>query len=369
MEERGTAVTRGGGRRTVMQMLVVGVVASAIGIAIGIWIDWFPMQGATQADKIDTLWDVLVIVSVPIFVLVTVVVLFAVRDFRVRPGEENLEGPPVHGSTRLEVIWTALPAILLVALCTYSYVVLVDIEEAPADEAAERVVTVVGEQFTWTFEYQEGGKRFKTTQLYVPEGESVKFNVRSKDVIHDFWVPDWRMKIDAVPGITTKFRVTPTATGRHEIVCAELCGIGHAFMRQTAHVVSPEDFTAWVEKQTTAREGAGGVGEEGGEGEGPAGANAQTVGKGVFLEGNTAGATACGACHTLSDAGTSASTGPDLDKVLAGADEEAIRESIVEPNAAITEGFGEGIMPPNYEDLLSPEELEALVSYLAEVTK
>ncbi len=362
MEERGAAAARGGGRRTVVQMLVVGLLASALGIALGLAIDWFPMKGSTQADSIDTLWDVLVIVSVPVFVLVTVVVVFAVRDFRMRPGEEHLDGPPIHGSTKLEVIWTALPAVVLVALCTYAYVVLVEIEEAPANPDQERQVTVVGEQFTWTFEYDEGGRKFKTTQLYVPEGESVKFNVRSKDVIHDFWVPDWRMKIDAVPGITTHYRVTPTALGRHEIVCAELCGIGHAFMRQTAHVLPADKFKAWVDKQATAREGGGATGGGGGK-------TAAVDAKSLFTQGNAAGATACGACHTLADAGTSASTGPDLDKVLAGFDEAAIRKAIVEPNADITEGFGEGIMPPNYGDLLNEQELDALVKYLAEVTK
>ena len=182
-----------------------------------------------------------------------------------RPGEENLDGPPIHGNTRLEVIWTAIPAILIVGLVTYAYVVLRDIEKAPA-AGNERVVTVTGQQFTWTFAYNEGGKKFSTAQLYLPAGKSVKFDVRSKDVIHDFWVPDFRMKIDAVPGITTHYRVTPknpAAIGDHAIVCAELCGLGHAFMRQTAHVLAPAAFDKWVQKMT-ARPAAGGGGGGGG---------------------------------------------------------------------------------------------------------
>src|SRR4051794_28240130 len=103
-------------KRTVQQMVVVGVIASAVGIAIGLAIHWFPPADSTQADKIDTLWDVLIIASVPIFVLVTVIVGFSILEFRMRPGEENLDGPPIHGNTRLEVIWTALPALLIVAL-------------------------------------------------------------------------------------------------------------------------------------------------------------------------------------------------------------------------------------------------------------
>src|SRR5690349_11436758 len=220
------AAERRAPRRTVVQMLTVGVIASILGIAAGLAIDWFPRASSTQADKIDTLWDVLIIASVPVFVLVATVIGFSIIKFRMRPGEEDLDGPPIHGNTRLEVIWTAIPAILIVGLVTYAYVVLREIEKAPALAAGqkERVVRVFGEQFAWTFEYNEGGRRFTTAQLYLPAGESVKFQVQSKDVIHDFWVPDFRLKIDAVPGITTSYRVTPKASaiGEHQIVCAEL---------------------------------------------------------------------------------------------------------------------------------------------------
>src|SRR6266536_2898682 len=194
-------------KRTVQQMVVVGIIAAAIGITIGLTIHWFPPADSTQADKVDTLWDV-----------------------------------------------------LIVALVTYAYVVMRDIEQAPA-AGNERVVTVTGQQFTWSFAYNEGGKKFTTSQLYLPAGESVKFDVRSKDVIHDFWVPDFRMKIDAVPGITTHYRVTPKspqAIGDHAIVCAELCGLGHAFMRSTVHVLSKPNYDKWVAKMTAAKPAAGG---------------------------------------------------------------------------------------------------------------
>src|SRR3954449_10274186 len=107
------------GRRTITQMVIVGLTASVLGIALGLVIDWFPTQGSEQAKKIDTFWDVLIICSVPVFVLVATVVLFAALRFRMRPGEQHLDGPPIHGNTRLEVIWTAVPAIMLVALCSY----------------------------------------------------------------------------------------------------------------------------------------------------------------------------------------------------------------------------------------------------------
>src|SRR3954464_4139238 len=168
MPEEGTR--RRERKRTVQQMVVVGVIATAIGIAIGLTIHWFPPADSTQADKIDTLWDVLIIATVPVFVLVTVIVCFAVIEFRMRPGEENLDGPPIHGNTRLEVIWTAVPAILIVGLVTYAYVVMRDIEKTPALAAGqkERVVQVFGEQFAWTFVYKEGGRTFRSAQLYLP---------------------------------------------------------------------------------------------------------------------------------------------------------------------------------------------------------
>jgi cytochrome c oxidase subunit II len=357
-----------GGRRTIQQMVVVGLIASVLGIALGLIIDWFPTQGSTQAEKIDTFWDVLIICSVPVFVLVTCVVLFSVKAFRMRPGEEHLDGPPIHGNTRLEVVWTAIPAIMLVALCSYAYVVLHDIEKAPAKAlGVERQITVNGQQFTWTFDYNEGGKKFTSAQLYVPTGQSVKFNVRTADVLHDFWVPAWRMKIDAVPGITTHYRVTPNRLGTYPVVCAELCGLGHAFMRQTAHVLPKAEYDAWVQKMTT-RAAAPAAPAAGADSGASGGGGSVAEGKTLFTQGETTtGATACGGCHKLADAGTAGGVGPDLDAVLKGKDAAFIKTSIVDPNAEIAKGFNANIMPDSYGKLLNATELDSLVQYLEEV--
>ena len=350
-------------RRTAAQMIVVGLIASVVGVIAGLLINWFPPAASTQADQIDTLWDVLLIASVPVFVLVTTVIGFSVLNFRMRPGEEEIDGPPIHGNTRLEVIWTAIPAILIVGLVVYAYVVLRDIEKTPALASGqkERVVKVFGEQFAWTFQYNEGGRTIRSAQLFLPANQSVKFEVQSKDVIHDFWVPDFRMKIDAVPGITTSYRVTPkrSAIGDHQIVCAELCGLGHAFMRQTAHVMTQPQFAAWVKRMTQPQGGGGG----GGQGAAPDAKTLFTNGK------DSTGATPCGSCHTLSDAGTNGTTGPDLDQVLKGKDAAFIKQSIVQPDAEIAQGYGKGIMPPNYGSTLSGAEVDALVKYLSEATK
>src|SRR5215217_1804386 len=345
------------GRSHVLPLLVIGLITSACGIALGLLINWFPTQASEEAKDIDTLWDVLLIVSIPIFVLVETVVLYSVWRWRMRPGEELKDGPPIHGNTRLEVIWTAIPAIILVALCSYAYVVLHDIEKA---EASEMRVRVVGEQFTWTFYYPNpGGKEIASPQLYLPKGKQVKFLVQSKDVLHDFWVPAFRQKIDAVPGLTTRVRVKPTKTGTFPVVCAELCGLGHAVMRQSAHVVAPGQFDQWLsDLRAKGRPGGEQVG-----GSAAAGGGKAPDGKTLF----TGVEPKCSSCHTLADAGSDATIGPNLDKALKGKDAAFVRQSIEDPSAEVEKGFQDGIMPNNYKDTLQPEEIKALTDYLVEV--
>src|SRR3954447_3587193 len=251
------------GRTHVVPLLVIGAIASALGIALGLTINWFPTVASSQAKKIDTLWDVLLIVSVPIFVLVVTVVLYSVWRFRMRPGQEHLDGPPLHGNTRLEIVWTAVPAMLLVMLCTYAYFVLDDVEDAKAQAPMD--VRVVGQQFAWTFFYKNpgGGKEIASPRLYLPANTEILFHVQTKDVLHDFWVPAFRLKIDAVPGITTNFNATTTGkAGTYPVVCAELCGLGHAVMRQTATVMPAARYQAWLRKQ--AQGGGGAAGANGG---------------------------------------------------------------------------------------------------------
>jgi cytochrome c oxidase subunit II len=242
-------------RAKVGQLVAIGLTAAVLGIALGLIIDWFPVAASGEAKDIDTLWDVLIIASVPVFVLVQTVVLYSVWKFRMRPGEELADGPPIHGNTRLEIVWTAIPAILLVGLCSYAYIVLHDIENAAAK--ATMNVRVVGEQFTWTFHYpgESGGKELVTNELYLPVDTEVKFTVQSKDVIHDFWVPAFREKIDAVPGINTTYSVRTTRVGDYAVVCAELCGLGHSAMRQTAHVLPKAEFDSWLDEQRSKAAG------------------------------------------------------------------------------------------------------------------
>jgi cytochrome c oxidase subunit 2 len=341
------------------QMVVFAVIAMAILIALALSIHWFPPQASTQSHQVDTTYKVLLVASIPVFVLVESVVIFAMWQFRMKPGQELQDGPPIHGNTRLEVVWTAIPAVLLVSLCTYSYVQLHKIEKHHPNEM---VIDVNAQQFEWSYSYPgkiTGGKPLSTYVLYLPNHAHVKFRLHTKDVIHDFWVPDFRIKLDIVPGITGSYRITPDRLGTYPVVCAELCGLGHSTMRSTVKVVTPAAFRTWLRSQTAPAQAKAPAPAAGG---GTAGAAA--VGKQVFT-----GVGGCGACHALADAGTSGTTGPDLDKFLKGKTPAFIKTSIVSPNAFVEKGYPPGVMPQNYAQQLTPAQINGLVAYLSKVTK
>ena len=240
-----------GEKHPIGRMIGIGLVASVIGVALTLWIDWFPTDASTGASDIDTLYDVLLIASVPIFVLVMAVALYSVYKFRARPGDMR-DGAPIHGNTRLEIIWVTIPFIMVSALSIYGWIVLDDLEAKQPDEL---VVNVTGEQFTWSFGYP--GERVRANTLMLPKDRPVEFRVHTKDVIHSFWVPEFRLKSDAVPGLTTKVRLTPNRLGKYQVVCTELCGLGHATMRQVVRVVEPPVFDEWL---TRERDRAGDAG-------------------------------------------------------------------------------------------------------------
>ncbi len=378
------------------QMLVIGVIAIAIGIPVALIIPWFPANGSVQSGNVRTLYDVLLIVSVPIFVLVETVVVYSAFKFRMKPGEEEKDGPPIHGNTRLEVVWTALPAILLVSLATYAYTVLHSNEKS---RPGEMVVNVTERQFAFEFSYpQSGGKQVVSPILYLPDHKPVVFHLRSLDVIHSFFVPQFSEKLDAVPGITTTLRVTPTLLGTFPAECTELCGAGHSLMRATVHVVTPSAFTAWMSKQkpggqppignpppAAAQPGVPGAGapasapastgaSTGGSG---AASSASAAGKAVFV-----GSAGCATCHTLAAAGATGQIGPNLTqrlksdcattasmKIRGKTLSQCIHTAIVNPYAYLPSGYQAHIMPPTFGQSLSSGQIQALVSYLSGVTK
>jgi cytochrome c oxidase subunit 2 len=316
-----------------------------------------PAQSSTAADDIDRLYDVLLIFSVPVFVLVMAVAIYSVVQFRARPGETG-DGPPIHGNTRLEVFWVTIPALIVTGLAVYGGIVLADIEKK---KDGEMRVDVTGQQFAWTFGYDQGGKKVQSYELVLPKDKPVVFKIHSKDVLHSFWVPEFRLKLDAVPGITGTVRLTPNKIGNWQVVCTELCGLGHSTMRQPARVVDDETFTAWLDEKAS-----GGAGAEGEAGAGGGGATAGVDAKGLFTE------QGCGGCHTFAAAGASGTVGPNLDELAEAAKErepgkkpeDYVHEAIEDPEAFVVKGFPGGTMPADYKDKLSPEEIDALVDYL-----
>src|SRR3954469_17783213 len=241
-------------------MLVIGIAAAAIGTYGALQIDWFPTQGDTAAGKIDTLYDWLLVASVPTFGLVMAVAIYCVGRFRVRPGSPAGDGAAIHGNTRLRALWVTVPFLIVTALAVYAAVVLAQIEKKQPNELQVRAI---GQQFTWHFEYkQPGGKTVKSTGLSLPNNRPVYMKINTLDVLHSFWVPAFRLKMDAVPGQTDYVRFTPNRLGNYEVVCAELCGIGHATMRVRTTVMSPQAFSKWVNTKLhpTAAKAVGGAG-------------------------------------------------------------------------------------------------------------
>jgi cytochrome c oxidase subunit 2 len=238
-------------RHPLAQMIVISVLAAVAGTAVVLLMDWFPEQSSTAADDIDWLYDLLLIFSVPIFVLVMSIAIYSVIKFRARPGQMD-DGPPIHGNTGLEIFWVTIPFLIVAGLAIYGWIVLDDIE---AKQPEEMVVNVTGRQFTWSFEYPR--QRVESTDLLLPKDQPVEFRIRSNDVIHSFWVPEFRLKSDAVPGLTTTIRLTPNKVGQWQVVCAELCGLGHATMRQQVRVVERPEFDSWAQRQRQAQQEGG----------------------------------------------------------------------------------------------------------------
>jgi cytochrome c oxidase subunit II len=229
-------------------MAVIGAILTAVMLAIVLPLHWFPADASIQAGNIRTLYDVMLICTVPIFALVVTVIGYSVWKFRMKPGEEEKDGLPIHGNTRLEVVWTALPAVLIVGLCTYAFTILHSNE---ASHPGAMVVNVTARQFGFEFSYPvAGGKQIVSSELYLPNKQPVVFHIRSLDVIHSMFVPEFSEKIDAVPGITTTLRVTPTRVGAYPVECTELCGAGHSLMRAGVQVMTDAAFKTWMAKQT-----------------------------------------------------------------------------------------------------------------------
>ena len=227
----------------IVQLVAIGLVIAAALTAVAVLFKWLPTSASEEFDRIAAIYWFATIISIAIFSLVSSVVVFSVWKWRVSEDDDR-DGPPIHGHTGLEILWTAVPAILVTAIGIVSAVVLARNADAGSN-ALE--VEAIGQQFAWKFVY-EGDDDNPTGELVLPVNRATRFTMSSVDVVHSFWVPNFGQKMDAVPGIETEIVVTPDRMGEFEVVCTELCGLGHATMRARARVVSEADFEAWLEE-------------------------------------------------------------------------------------------------------------------------
>jgi cytochrome c oxidase subunit II len=219
------------------------VALAAVISAVMLSINWNGAEDSTAAPKIDDLMNIMIVLSSIVFAIVVVALAYALIAFRAKPGDES-DGEPIHGNTRLEIAWTVIPTIIVLFAGGWSWKVLDEIENT---EANHMTVDVFSQQYAWSFGYP--GKEYAYSQgvLHVPVNKQIVFKMHSQDVIHSFWVPQWRIKKDNVPGITTTAIVTPTKVGNYQLICTELCGFGHSSMRAKVIVQSQSSFDKWVE--------------------------------------------------------------------------------------------------------------------------
>lgn len=307
---------------------------------MGDYFGFLPEAMTQTARDIDGLFNLTMGISIVVFLLVELLlVFFLIRYKRKAPDKQ---GYAIDGSTKAEVVWTLIPAIILVVLGIYSSSMVYTIQDTPKDVYE---IKVTGMKWSWEFEYPNGAKTYG--ELRIPENKDVLFKIYSKDVIHSFWIPEFRMKQDAVPGRETRFTVKADqveklgANYKQRIVCAEYCGNQHSKMLADLYIMDSGEFDKWVAEEKVRK---------------------KTDGPSV------AAANACSSCHTV-DGGKSA--GPTW-KGLFGAkrtvngqeitvDEAYLKEAIVNPGSVIAEGFQNG-MPPYTQ--LDKEQLDGLIEYI-----
>jgi cytochrome c oxidase subunit 2 len=224
-------------------------------------VHWNGAADSSQAHPIDTLLNVMIVLSSFVFAIVLVMLGYSIWRYRAKPGDES-DGEPIHGHTRLEIAWTAIPTIIVLFGAVYSAFVLADIEKKDSNALK---VNVIGQQYKWSFGYPtKGGSEVHSDVLNVPVDRQLALTLNSVDVIHSFWVPQWRIKRDVVPAgpggndIDNTVVVTPDQEGTYYVVCTELCGYGHATMRALVHVWPQQKFNTWLQDQEQAQgNGAG----------------------------------------------------------------------------------------------------------------
>ncbi|MFZ6030067.1 MAG: cytochrome c oxidase subunit II [Chloroflexota bacterium] len=302
-----------------------------------------PVQAAEQARTIDWLFNLQFKLMAVMFGLIAGLMLYSIIFFRRRQGDTT-EGLYTTGNTPLELAWTAIPLAIVIGLALIG---AQNLAETQRIDPRALEVKVTAMQWSWRFEYPAYG--IVTDQLILPRNQQIVFKLNATDVIHSFWVPEWRVKQDAVPGIEQILRVTPTEIGEFQLVCAEICGAQHANMVSTVKVVSQEAFKDWVAQQLT-----GEVAED------PAVRGEQIL--------RTNG---CIACHSLD--GTPL-VGPTFqgaygrqetleDGSTVTVDDAYILESIRQPAKDVVQGYPP-IMQPYGDDVISDAQVGDIIEYI-----
>jgi cytochrome c oxidase subunit II len=321
-------------------LVAIGVVAGLLTTGVAVLIEWLPEQASEQREGIDFVFWLTTWICITIFAIVASVIVYSVWKFRAPPDDDS-DGPPIHGHTGLEIVWTAVPATLVIVIGIASAIVLARNDRVSSDALR---VQVTARQFAWSFEYPNG---VTAGTLRLPRGRDAVLEMQANDVIHSFWVPQFGQKQDVVPGELTKIAITPTRLGTFPVICTELCGLGHSLMRSQVVVMRPAGFQRWLDRQEEQI-------SDGGE----------SAGAAVFEN------QGCGGCHVFAPARSQGQTGPDLNDLPALARragkplEEFVRESIVEPDAYLERGYAD-LMPKTFGEL-PPDQLDALVQYVVQ---
>lgn len=298
-----------------------------------------PPQGSAYATRVDDLYMFLIWLSVFFFGLIAFLAIYSTIRWRYKPGRVT---PHTTHNTTLEVTWTALPLLLVVMIFFWGFKGFLQASVAPGD-ATE--IQVTAQKWNWTFEYPDGTRALN--ELHIPLGKPVKLLMSSMDVIHDFYVPDMRVKHDIVPNRYTSIWFTPVVAGKHHVTCAEYCGKGHSDMMATIFVDNEADYNKWLE--------TGGIDPK---------MPLAELGALVYQS------KGCATCHTIDGTrsqgpswkGVFGSMQPLSDGTSVLADENYIRESILVPGAKIVRGY-DNVMPV-FQGLLREREIDGLVAYI-----
>lgn len=312
-----------------------------------------PLAASAEAGSIDFLANAHFWMIAFLFSLIMTIMLYSAYAFRRREDDQD-DGPHVHGNTALEIGWTIVPTFIVIGFGIWGAVMLNDLTAPKPDEMT---VNVVGRQWSWSFSYPEQDD-IPSAALVLPVGRPIVLQMTSEDVLHSFWVPEFRVKQDLVPGRTTTLRITPTVEGEYKVRCAEICGLDHTNMLAPVQVVSQAEFDAWVEDKSNA----------------PVFSELTPAEVGELMYGNEYGY-GCVGCHSLDG---SAGAGPTWqgiygreealdDGTTVVVDDAYIRESIYEPNANIVAGFQPNVMPQTYQEQFAEREAEILADEGVEI--